>query len=115
MAKPPSWQENHCTPRFTSSLPNPLLVLGPGRNGPGEVRRSMGMRRLPAISLGPMKFAAGLRAEFADAACTPVPEYLAALMRQLESKGQSMENSPSAITSPRGLLLVLLVGALLVG
>ena len=26
-----------------------------------------------------------------------------------------MENSPSAITSPRGLLLVLLVGALLVG
>src|SRR5262249_28182261 len=36
-------------------------------------------------------------------------------MRQLESKGQSMENSPSAITSPRGLLLVLLVGALLVG
>ena len=42
------------------------------------------MRRLPAISLDPMKFlqafAAGLRAEFADAACAPVPEYLAALM-----------------------------------
>ena len=40
------------------------------------------MRRLPAISLDPMKFlqafAAGLRAEFADAACAPVPEYLAA-------------------------------------
>jgi hypothetical protein len=36
------------------------------------------MRRLPAISLDPMKFlqafAAGLRAEFADAACAPVPE-----------------------------------------
>jgi hypothetical protein len=45
------------------------------------------MRRLP-ISLDPMKFlqafAAGLRAEFADAACAPVPEYLAALMRQLD-------------------------------
>src|SRR5499427_11010805 len=55
--------------------------------GPGEVRRSMGMRRLP-ISLDPMKFlqafAAGLRAEFADAACAPVPDYLAALMRQLD-------------------------------
>ena len=44
----------------------------------------MGMRRLPVISLDPMKFAAGLRAEFADAACTPVREYLAALMRQLD-------------------------------
>ena len=46
------------------------------------------MRRLPAISLDPMKFvqafAAGLRAAFADAACAPVPEYLAALMRQLD-------------------------------
>ena len=56
--------------------------------GPGEVRRSVGMRRLPAISLDPVKFlqtfAAGLRAEFADAACAPVPEYLAALMRQLD-------------------------------
>ncbi len=44
------------------------------------------MRRLPAISLDPMKFlqafAAGLRAEFADAACAPVPEYLATLMRK---------------------------------
>ena len=43
------------------------------------------MRRVPAISLDPMKFvqafAAGLRAEFADVA--PVPEYLAALMREL--------------------------------
>jgi hypothetical protein len=48
----------------------------------------MGMRRLPAITLDPMTFlqafAAGLRAEFADAACAPVPEYLAALMRQLD-------------------------------
>jgi len=46
------------------------------------------MRRLSAISLDPMKFvqafAAGLRAEFADAACAPVPEYLAALMRELD-------------------------------
>ena len=46
------------------------------------------MRRLPAISLDPMKFlqafAAGLRAEFADAACAPVPEYQEALMRQLD-------------------------------
>src|SRR5262249_32211021 len=56
--------------------------------GPGEVRRSIGMGRLPAMSLDPMTFlqafAAGLRAEFADAACAPVPEYLAALMRQLD-------------------------------
>jgi hypothetical protein len=48
----------------------------------------MGKRRLPAISLDPMKFlqafAAGLRAEFADAGCAPVPEYLAALMQQLD-------------------------------
>jgi hypothetical protein len=46
------------------------------------------VRHLPAISLDLMKFlqvfAAGLRAEFADAACAPVPEYLAALMRQLD-------------------------------
>src|SRR5262249_40328703 len=75
--------------------------------GPGEVRRSMGMRRLPAISLDPMKFlqafAAGLRAEFADAACAPVPEYLAALMRQLdgdrnEHSGEGREYG----TSPTG-------------
>ncbi len=46
------------------------------------------MRRLPVISLDPVEFlqpfAAGLRAEFADAACAPVPEYLAALMRHLD-------------------------------
>src|SRR5262249_55268415 len=63
--------------------------------GPGEVRRSMGMRRLPATSLDPMNFlqafAAGLQAEFADAACAPVPEYLAALMRQLD--GDRTEHS----------------------
>ena len=55
------------------------------------------MRRLPAISLDPMKFlqafAGGLRAEFADAACAPVPEYLAALMRQLELDGDHNEHS----------------------
>jgi CheY-like chemotaxis protein len=62
------------------------------------------MRRLPAISLDPMTFlqvfAAGLRAEFADAACAPVPEYLAALMRQLmgivtntQGKGANMEQA----------------------
>jgi len=52
----------------------------------------MGMRRLP-ISLDPMKFlqafAAGLRAEFADAGCAPVPEYLAALMRQAVAAAES--------------------------
>jgi hypothetical protein len=46
------------------------------------------MRHLPAISLDPRRFlqtfAAGLRAEFADAACGPVPDYLAALMQQLD-------------------------------
>jgi hypothetical protein len=55
----------------------------------------MRMRRLPAISLDPMNFlqafAAGLRTEFADAACAPVPEYLAALMRQLD--GDRTEHS----------------------
>src|SRR5262249_52598252 len=74
------------------------------RLGPGEVRRSIGMRRLPAISLDPMKFlqafAGGLRAEFADAACAPVPEYLAALMRQFdgdhyEYSGEGRENGTS--------------------
>jgi len=43
------------------------------------------MRHLPIISLDPMKFvqafAAGLQAEFADAASAPVPEYLAAPSR----------------------------------
>ena len=50
------------------------------------------MRHLPIISLDPMKFvqafAAGLQAEFADAASAPVPEYLAALMRELEDRDQ---------------------------
>jgi hypothetical protein len=43
------------------------------------------MRRLPTISLVSVKFvqafAAGLRAEFADAVRAPLPKYLAALMR----------------------------------
>jgi len=47
------------------------------------------MRNLPImISLDLMTFVqafgVGLRAEFADAACAPVPEYLAALMRELD-------------------------------
>jgi hypothetical protein len=45
------------------------------------------MRR-PAISVDPMKFlhalAGGLRAEFADTAWAPLPEYLATLMRRLD-------------------------------
>jgi hypothetical protein len=45
---------------------------------------------LPIVD--PMKFvqafAAGLRAEFADVACAPLPEYLAALMRELEDGDQ---------------------------
>ena len=64
----------------------------------------MGMRRLPAISLDPMKFlqafAAGLRVEFADAACAPVPEYLAALMRQLD--GDRNEHSGEGREYGRG-------------
>jgi hypothetical protein len=56
------------------------------------------MRRLPAISLDPMKFvqafAPGLRAEFADAACAPVPEYVAALMRELDGD----QKPPTPIT-----------------
>src|SRR5262249_47508054 len=67
--------------------------------GPGEVRRSMGMRRLPVVSLDPMKFlqafAAGLRAEFVDVACAPVPEYLAALMRQLDGDRDGDRNEHS--------------------
>ena len=70
------------------------------------------MRRLPAISLDPMKFlqafAAGLRAEFADAACAPVPEYLAALMRQLdgdrnEHSGEGREYGTNATDPSSGV------------
>jgi hypothetical protein len=70
------------------------------------------MRRLPAISLDPMKFlqavAAGLRAEFADAACAPVPEYLAALMRQLdgnrnEHSGEGREYGTNATGPSSGV------------
>src|SRR2546427_4952869 len=80
--------------------------------GPGEVRRSIGMRRLPAISLDPMKFlqafAAGLRAEFADAACAPMPEYLVALMQQLdgdrnEHSGEGGEYGTSATEPSSGV------------
>jgi hypothetical protein len=57
------------------------------------------MRRLPVISLDPMKFvkafAAGLRAEFADAARAPLPEYLSALTRELEDGDQTQ---PVSIT-----------------
>src|SRR5262249_21917495 len=81
--------------------------------GPGEVRRSIGMRRLPAISLDSMEFlqafAAGLRAEFADAACAPVPECLAALMRQLDGdrnehsgEGREYGTSPTKPSSGVG-------------
>src|SRR5262245_58282122 len=60
------------------------------------------MRRMPVIVLDPMKFlqafAAGLRAEFADAACAPVPEYLVALMRQLD--GDRNEQSGEGATCP---------------
>src|SRR5262249_62028545 len=77
--------------------------------GPGEVRWGMGMRRLPVISLDPVKFAAGLRAEFADAACTPVPEYLAALMRQLDGdrnehsgEGRGYGKNPTKTSSGDG-------------
>ena len=48
----------------------------------------------------------GLRAEFADAACAPVPEYLAALMRQLDGdrnehsgEGGEYETSPTERSS----------------
>jgi len=62
------------------------------------------MRRLPAISLDPMKFlqafAAGLRAESADAVCTPVPEYLAALMRQLDGDRNESGEGGEYGTSP---------------
>jgi hypothetical protein len=48
------------------------------------------MRRLLDTSLDLMKFMqafrAGLRAEFADAAFAPVPEYLVALMRELDGE-----------------------------
>ena len=40
-------------------------------------------------------FAAGLRAEFADAASAPLPEYLAALMRELEDGDQTQPASIS--------------------
>jgi len=51
-------------------------------------------------------FAAGLRAEFADAACAPVPEYLAALMRQLDGdrNEHSGEGREYGTSSRRGCL-----------
>jgi len=56
------------------------------------------MRRLPATSLDLMKFVqafgVGLRAEFADAACAPVPAYLVALVRELDGG----EKPPTAIS-----------------
>ena len=53
------------------------------------------MRRLPAISMKLVQaFAAGLRAEFADAACAPVPAYLVALVRELDGG----EKPPTAIS-----------------
>src|SRR5262249_54094287 len=80
--------------------------------GPGEVRRSIGMRRLPAISLDPMKFlqefAAGLPAQFADAACAPVPESPVAVMRQLdgdrnEHSGEGREYGTGPTESSSGV------------
>jgi hypothetical protein len=68
------------------------------------------MRRLPAISLDPMKFvqafAAGLRAEFADAACAPLPEYLAALIRELDA--DQMRQLLFLVTANRRPILTLL-------
>jgi hypothetical protein len=59
------------------------------------------MRRLPIISLDPVKFvqafAAGLRAEFADAACAPVPDYLAALISELDD-----DQTPPIASLPPG-------------
>ena len=50
------------------------------------------MRRPPFILLDPMKlpqvFTGGLRAEFADAACALVPEYLATLTRRLDGDNE---------------------------
>jgi hypothetical protein len=47
------------------------------------------MRRLSIISFDFVKaFAAGLRAEFADVARAPLPEFLATLMRELEDGDQ---------------------------
>src|SRR5262249_58242660 len=71
------------------------------------------MRRLPAISLDPMTFlqafAAGLRAEFADAACAPVPEYLAALVRRLNGDRNEQSggvNMGQAQQNRRAVLIV---------
>jgi hypothetical protein len=65
-------------------------ALSPSRQREGG---GIEMRRLPIIiALDPMKFvqafAAGLQAQFAGAACAPLPEYLAALMRELEDGDQ---------------------------
>jgi hypothetical protein len=56
------------------------------------------MRHLPILSLNPLKFvqafAAGLRAEFADAACAPVPDYLAALISELDGDQTPIASLP---------------------
>jgi hypothetical protein len=67
----------------------------------GVGRRSTEMRHLPILSLNPLKFvqafAAGLRAEFADAACAPVPDYLAALISELDG-----DQTPPIASLPPG-------------
>jgi hypothetical protein len=48
----------------------------------------------------------GLRAEFADAACAPLPEYLAALIRELDA--DQMRQLLFLVTANRRPILTLL-------
>src|SRR5262249_57222870 len=62
------------------------------------------MRRLPATFLDLMKFVqaigVGLRAGYDDIACAPVPEYLLALVRELNGD-QKPQTPMRRLTSPR--------------
>jgi hypothetical protein len=57
------------------------------------------MRRPPALSLEPFKLpqalARGLRASFDDAASSPLPDYLAALLHRLNTSRDEVDGEAS--------------------
>jgi len=68
------------------------------------------MRPPTAISLDmtkfPLNLAAGLRMEFADVACAPIPQDLAALLRRLDDGAQHSGdggNGTSSTEKPRSV------------
>src|SRR5262249_27104057 len=81
----------------------------PKKSSPGGTKSPQSysrqyMRRLPATFLDLMKFVqaigVGLRAGYDDIACAPVPEYLLALVRELNGD-QKPQTPMRRLTSPR--------------